>query len=101
MSPSSDLALSPQCGFASTLVGNPLSWDDQRRKLELVVETARKCGGNGLERRRRRRGGVGAALQGLAFGVTGDAVAAADGPRPLGQLAHVVAAGLQFGYDLG
>ena len=40
-----DLALSPQCGFASTLVGNPLSWDDQRRKLELVVETARKVWG--------------------------------------------------------
>jgi methionine synthase II (cobalamin-independent) len=36
------LALSPQCGFASTLVGNPLTWDDQRRKLELVVDTARK-----------------------------------------------------------
>lgn len=36
------LALSPQCGFASTLVGNPLTWDDQRRKLELVVQTARK-----------------------------------------------------------
>lgn len=36
------LALSPQCGFASTLVGNPLSWDDQRRKLELVVDTARR-----------------------------------------------------------
>jgi 5-methyltetrahydropteroyltriglutamate--homocysteine methyltransferase len=40
--PIEDLALSPQCGFASTLVGNPLSWDEQRRKLELVVETARK-----------------------------------------------------------
>jgi methionine synthase II (cobalamin-independent) len=39
------LALSPQCGFASTLVGNPLSWDDQRRKLELVVDTARKVWG--------------------------------------------------------
>jgi 5-methyltetrahydropteroyltriglutamate--homocysteine methyltransferase len=39
------LALSPQCGFASTLVGNPLTWDDQRRKLELVVETARKVWG--------------------------------------------------------
>ena len=36
-----DLALSPQCGFASTLIGNPLSWDEQRRKLELVVDTAR------------------------------------------------------------
>jgi 5-methyltetrahydropteroyltriglutamate--homocysteine methyltransferase len=40
-----DLALSPQCGFASTLQGNPLSWDEQRRKLELVVETARKVWG--------------------------------------------------------
>jgi 5-methyltetrahydropteroyltriglutamate--homocysteine methyltransferase len=40
-----DLALSPQCGFASTLIGNPLSEDEQRRKLELVVETARKVWG--------------------------------------------------------
>jgi 5-methyltetrahydropteroyltriglutamate--homocysteine methyltransferase len=39
------LALSPQCGFASTLDGNPLSQDDQRRKLELVVDTARKIWG--------------------------------------------------------
>jgi len=37
----SRLALSPQCGFASTLKGNPVSEDDQWRKLELVVETAR------------------------------------------------------------
>lgn len=34
------LALSPQCGFASTMLGNALSADDQRRKLELVVATA-------------------------------------------------------------
>jgi 5-methyltetrahydropteroyltriglutamate--homocysteine methyltransferase len=34
------LAISPQCGFASTAPGNMLTWDDQRRKLELVVETA-------------------------------------------------------------
>jgi 5-methyltetrahydropteroyltriglutamate--homocysteine methyltransferase len=40
-----NLALSPQCGFASTLVGNPLTWDEQRRKLDLVVETARKVWG--------------------------------------------------------
>jgi 5-methyltetrahydropteroyltriglutamate--homocysteine methyltransferase len=40
--PVEELALSPQCGFASTLVGNPLTWDEQRRKLELVVETARR-----------------------------------------------------------
>jgi 5-methyltetrahydropteroyltriglutamate--homocysteine methyltransferase len=36
------LALSPQCGFASTLKGNLVSEDDQWRKLELVVETARR-----------------------------------------------------------
>jgi 5-methyltetrahydropteroyltriglutamate--homocysteine methyltransferase len=35
------LALSPQCGFASTYEGNRLSADDQRRKLELVAHTAR------------------------------------------------------------
>jgi 5-methyltetrahydropteroyltriglutamate--homocysteine methyltransferase len=35
------LALSPQCGFASVAAGNLLSEDDQWRKLELVVETAR------------------------------------------------------------
>lgn len=35
------LALSPQCGFASTLPGNPVDEDVQRRKLELVGEVAR------------------------------------------------------------
>jgi 5-methyltetrahydropteroyltriglutamate--homocysteine methyltransferase len=39
------LALSPQCGFASTIAGNALSPDDQRRKLELVVQTAREVWG--------------------------------------------------------
>jgi 5-methyltetrahydropteroyltriglutamate--homocysteine methyltransferase len=39
------LALSPQCGFASTRAGNMLTWDDQRRKLELVVEVARRVWG--------------------------------------------------------
>jgi 5-methyltetrahydropteroyltriglutamate--homocysteine methyltransferase len=34
------LSLSPQCGFASTEAGNPLTPDDQWRKLRLVVETA-------------------------------------------------------------
>jgi 5-methyltetrahydropteroyltriglutamate--homocysteine methyltransferase len=43
--PAKNLALSPQCGFASSLLGNLLSWDDQRRKLELVVSTARKVWG--------------------------------------------------------
>ena len=35
------LALSPQCGFASTMEGNRLSLDDERRKLELVGRVAR------------------------------------------------------------
>ncbi|MGH9329279.1 MAG: cobalamin-independent methionine synthase II family protein, partial [Vicinamibacterales bacterium] len=35
------LALSPQCGFASTSEGNRLSPADQRRKLEVVASTAR------------------------------------------------------------
>jgi 5-methyltetrahydropteroyltriglutamate--homocysteine methyltransferase len=35
------LGLSPQCGFASSIIGNRISRDDQRRKLELVVTTAR------------------------------------------------------------
>ena len=40
--PLDNLALSPQCGFASTAAGNLLTRDDQRRKLELVVDTAAK-----------------------------------------------------------
>ncbi|HYZ01042.1 MAG TPA: hypothetical protein VFA92_06070 [Candidatus Binatia bacterium] len=40
--PLENLALSPQCGFASTAPGNLLTVDEERRKLELVVETARK-----------------------------------------------------------
>ena len=36
------LALSPQCGFASTHEGNRLTPDDQRRKLELVASMARE-----------------------------------------------------------
>jgi 5-methyltetrahydropteroyltriglutamate--homocysteine methyltransferase len=39
------LALSPQCGFASTLAGNLLTEDDEWKKLELVVETAREVWG--------------------------------------------------------
>jgi 5-methyltetrahydropteroyltriglutamate--homocysteine methyltransferase len=39
--PLDELALSPQCGFASTMEGNRLSEDDQWAKLRLVVETAR------------------------------------------------------------
>ena len=40
--PLEHLALSTQCGFASTAEGNLLSEDDQWTKLELVVDTARQ-----------------------------------------------------------
>jgi len=40
--PLANLALSPQCGFGSDVVGNLVSEDDQKRKLERVVETARQ-----------------------------------------------------------
>ncbi|MCI0793062.1 MAG: cobalamin-independent methionine synthase II family protein [Chloroflexi bacterium] len=43
--PLENLAISPQCGFASTAPGNMLTQDEQRRKLELVVEVARKTWG--------------------------------------------------------
>jgi len=36
------LAISPQCGFASDVVGNLLTEEEQKRKLELVVEAARR-----------------------------------------------------------
>ena len=39
--PMERLGLSPQCGFASSVIGNKISQDDQRRKLELVTSTAR------------------------------------------------------------
>jgi 5-methyltetrahydropteroyltriglutamate--homocysteine methyltransferase len=35
------LAISPQCGFASTMGGNPLTEDDERAKLRLCVDAAR------------------------------------------------------------
>ena len=36
------LAISPQCGFASTIGGNPLTEADQRAKLRLCVDTAKE-----------------------------------------------------------
>jgi 5-methyltetrahydropteroyltriglutamate--homocysteine methyltransferase len=39
------LGLGPQCGFASTAAGNPMSEADQRAKLRLVVEAAAKMWG--------------------------------------------------------
>lgn len=38
--PLDQLCLSPQCGFSSTVDGNELTFDDQMRKLRLIVETA-------------------------------------------------------------
>jgi 5-methyltetrahydropteroyltriglutamate--homocysteine methyltransferase len=43
--PPERLGLSPQCGFASSIVGNNISFEDQRRKLELVIKTARAIWG--------------------------------------------------------
>ena len=39
------LAISPQCGFASSVMGNALTPADQERKLRLVVETAQQVWG--------------------------------------------------------
>jgi len=39
------LALSPQCGFASEIGGNVLSEEDQWRKLDVMLETAARVWG--------------------------------------------------------
>jgi 5-methyltetrahydropteroyltriglutamate--homocysteine methyltransferase len=41
----SRLAISPQCGFASTMGGNPVTEEDERAKLRLCAETARSIWG--------------------------------------------------------
>ena len=43
--PLEQLAISPQCGFASDVIGNLLNADDQKRKLARVVEVARQVWG--------------------------------------------------------
>ena len=43
--PIEQLCLSPQCGFSSTVEGNALTPDEQRAKLELIVETAAEVWG--------------------------------------------------------
>jgi 5-methyltetrahydropteroyltriglutamate--homocysteine methyltransferase len=40
-----DLAVSPQCGFASAASGNLISWDDMQRKLALVAKVAKRVWG--------------------------------------------------------
>ena len=39
------LALSPQCGFSSTIAGNKLTVEEQAAKLRLVVEVSREVWG--------------------------------------------------------
>ena len=39
------LALSPQCGFSTSIIGNELSIEDEKAKLRLVAETARRVWG--------------------------------------------------------
>jgi 5-methyltetrahydropteroyltriglutamate--homocysteine methyltransferase len=46
--PIEQLALSPQCGFASSIKGNLLNEDEQFRKLDVMLETAVKVWGNAL-----------------------------------------------------
>ncbi len=41
--PRDQLGLSPQCGFASTLPGNPLSFEEQEAKLRLVMDVAARA----------------------------------------------------------
>ena len=43
--PLEQLAISPQCGFSSTIAGNKLTVDEQAAKLRLVVEVAREVWG--------------------------------------------------------
>jgi 5-methyltetrahydropteroyltriglutamate--homocysteine methyltransferase len=40
--PMDRLGLSPQCGFSSSIVGNRIYLEDQKRKLDLVVSLARE-----------------------------------------------------------
>ncbi len=44
--PIEQLCLSPQCGFSSTVEGNVLSFDEQKAKLALIVETAAEVWGD-------------------------------------------------------
>ena len=45
--PAGRLAVSPQCGFASSVLGNRISPEDQAHKLRVVAETAREVWGDG------------------------------------------------------
>jgi 5-methyltetrahydropteroyltriglutamate--homocysteine methyltransferase len=41
--PREQLALSPQCGFGTSFLGNNLTIDEQNAKLRLVAETAKQA----------------------------------------------------------
>jgi 5-methyltetrahydropteroyltriglutamate--homocysteine methyltransferase len=43
--PLAQLGVSTQCGFASSVLGNPISPEKQQQKLELVVRIAREVWG--------------------------------------------------------
>ena len=43
--PLAQLGVSTQCGFASSVLGNPISPEEQTQKLALVVRTARAVWG--------------------------------------------------------
>jgi 5-methyltetrahydropteroyltriglutamate--homocysteine methyltransferase len=43
--PLAQLGVSTQCGFASSVLGNPLSPEEQKQKVQLVVRTARAVWG--------------------------------------------------------
>ncbi|HWP84954.1 MAG TPA: methionine synthase [Terriglobia bacterium] len=47
--PLEQIALSPQCGFSSDLYGNQITEDQQWRKLDVLVETARRVWGRAGE----------------------------------------------------
>jgi 5-methyltetrahydropteroyltriglutamate--homocysteine methyltransferase len=38
--PLAQLGVSTQCGFASSVLGNPIALEQEKQKLELVVRTA-------------------------------------------------------------
>ena len=43
--PLEQLAISPQCGFSTSIIGNRISVEEQKEKLHVLVESARKVWG--------------------------------------------------------
>ena len=43
--PIDQFCLSPQCGFSSTVHGNDIQWEQQRAKMELVMDVAKEVWG--------------------------------------------------------